>query len=69
MCDSGSLGMFEIDLLRGVVIGITKGHRNNILKVHDYLVVFVGVNNFNLRWFCCHRLFWLVASASDFQGA
>ena len=45
MCDSGSLGMFEIDLLRGVVIGITKGHRNNILKVHDYLVFFVDIND------------------------
>ena len=45
MYDSGSLGMVEIDLLRGVVIGITKGHRNNILKVHDYLVFFVDVND------------------------
>ena len=45
MCDSGSLGMFEIDLLRGVVIGVSKGHRNNILKVHNYLGFFVGVND------------------------
>ena len=41
MCDSGSLGMFEIDLIRGVVIGITKVHRNNIFKVQDYLDFFV----------------------------
>ena len=37
--------MFEIDLLRGVVIGITKGHRNNILKVYDYLDFFVDVHD------------------------
>ena len=59
MCDAVSLGMFEISLCRGVILGMTLGHCSiiSVVLITWIFLVMSMIQNLQIdKWFCCLRL-------------